>query len=200
MQKGKYRVSNIFLAGFAGGRERERETGPRRFGRADGGEEGAGGAEGVERSDGRGWRGDVPADPVPRGVGVSPELPAQLLLSMARRGEAAGGKGALLRHLLPSLFPQKRPSPPLRRPLCGKRRGRAPLFREGAPSSISRGRNSAVFPLYVLVNGGCGLFARPHGQDDGGCAGHGVAPGVDPLAGGEAGLLVGDDAAPPLGL
>ncbi len=176
MQKGKYPVSNIFLTGFARGRGWERETGPRRFGRAGGGEEGA--REGRRGGEKR-WKGVArrrSGKPGPARRGGPPELPAQLRLSMARGGgEAAGGeRGALPAAPLQPLF-SKSALPPLSAPFCGKKRGRGLLSQEVAPSSISCGGNSAVFPLDVLVNGRGGLFARAHGQNDGGRAGDRVA-------------------------
>ena len=57
----------------------------------------------------------------------------------------------------------------------------------------------SALALHVRVHGGGGVLSRAHGQDHGGGAGDGVAAGVDALAGGSAGLLVRDDAAPLLG-
>ena len=54
--------------------------------------------------------------------------------------------------------------------------------------------------LDILIDGRGGVLARAHGQYDGGCAGDGVAAGIDALAAGQAVLALGDDAAVLVGL
>ena len=57
-------------------------------------------------------------------------------------------------------------------------------------------RTLFAFILDVFIHGGRGIFARAHGQDDGGRAGYSIAAGKHALPGSLAGFLICDDAAP----